>query len=392
MAGTRSPPADAKSAAPEKTLSYNEPQRLTARAMINRTPMPRDQRAPLPAFTPVPRKCARHDGWTPERQRAFIEALADTGSVETACRTVNMSSEGAYALRRHPGAGELRAAWDAALACGWQRLKDEAFERALNGQLVPVFVAGKLMGYRRKKNDRLLMFILRHYGPEGPPGGPRPLTVNVINAAQCGGRLRPADSHKPGRRGAATTDDAALPRRLTDTTPATNLSLPAPDPAETVAQFEGVPLDDQAQAELAAILEAAAARHRARLPEQDPSEPFIPLGDATHEFQGELGSGYDSEDAPLLPPGEVRWTLLGDEQSLAQIDQANAAMAAEPPPAPTKPPRKRKPKATPALPPPPVRPDGGRYSDAMPWLSEAEKVKADQLDALIEAAKAKGRR
>ncbi|HEX2763027.1 MAG TPA: hypothetical protein VHM92_04155 [Allosphingosinicella sp.] len=34
--------------------------------------------APSLAFTPVPRRY-RHDGWTPERQVAFIEALADTG-------------------------------------------------------------------------------------------------------------------------------------------------------------------------------------------------------------------------------------------------------------------------------------------------------------------------
>ena len=34
----------------------------------------------LPAFEPVPRKF-RHDGWTRERQKAFIAALADTGSV-----------------------------------------------------------------------------------------------------------------------------------------------------------------------------------------------------------------------------------------------------------------------------------------------------------------------
>ncbi len=40
--------------------------------MQNRTPVPRDARPALPGFAPVPRKY-RHDGWTPERQRAFIE-------------------------------------------------------------------------------------------------------------------------------------------------------------------------------------------------------------------------------------------------------------------------------------------------------------------------------
>jgi hypothetical protein len=48
----------------------------------------------LPDFAPVPRKY-RHDGWTPERQKAFIEALADTGSVTRAARMVNIAQTNA---------------------------------------------------------------------------------------------------------------------------------------------------------------------------------------------------------------------------------------------------------------------------------------------------------
>lgn len=40
--------------------------------MQNLIPVPRAARPALPDFAPVPRKY-RHDGWTPERQRAFIE-------------------------------------------------------------------------------------------------------------------------------------------------------------------------------------------------------------------------------------------------------------------------------------------------------------------------------
>ena len=86
-------------------------------------PAPED-RAALPAFTPVPRLINRHDGWTAERQRGFIEALADTGSVKAAAHAVNMTPEGAYLLRRHPEAASFRAAWQAALALGVQRLED----------------------------------------------------------------------------------------------------------------------------------------------------------------------------------------------------------------------------------------------------------------------------
>jgi hypothetical protein len=133
--------------------------------MKNRTP-PRPAGHPaVPDFTPVPRR-PRTDGWTPERQRAFIEALAETGSVKAAAHRINMSSEGAYYLRRQPGAESFAAAWEAALDFGVQRLADIALERAVDGVSVPVFWKGEQVGERRAYNDRLLMFMLRKRLPE----------------------------------------------------------------------------------------------------------------------------------------------------------------------------------------------------------------------------------
>lgn len=129
--------------------------------MIDKSRPPR-AKGTLPTFTPVPRHYNRHDGWTPERQRDFIEALADTGSVKRAAHSVNMTPEGAYLLRRHPEAGEFRKAWEAALALGVQRLEDVAMERALHGVDVPVYHFGAVVGARRVYNDRLLMFMLRN--------------------------------------------------------------------------------------------------------------------------------------------------------------------------------------------------------------------------------------
>lgn len=126
--------------------------------MQDRTPT----RPIVPDFNPVPRQRNRHDGWTPERQRAFLEALADTGSVRLAARTVNMASEGAYQLRRQPGAEEFAAAWNAALDHGIRRLEDIALERAIHGVEVPVYSYGKLVGSRIVHNDRLLMLMLRN--------------------------------------------------------------------------------------------------------------------------------------------------------------------------------------------------------------------------------------
>ena len=59
--------------------------------MIDRTrPAPGTQ--PVPAFDPVPRRQKRCDGWTPERQRGFIEALHATGSVRAAAHAVKKRS------------------------------------------------------------------------------------------------------------------------------------------------------------------------------------------------------------------------------------------------------------------------------------------------------------
>lgn len=127
----------------------------------------------VPAFAPVPRAMKRHDGWKPEVQRAFIQALAETGSVRAACAKVKRAEVGAYVLRRHPEAEEFRRAWDAALDVGLRRIEDVAMDRALNGHEQPVYSYGKLVGTRTVYNDRLLMFMLRNRAPERFGGGLR---------------------------------------------------------------------------------------------------------------------------------------------------------------------------------------------------------------------------
>ncbi|MEC8716184.1 MAG: hypothetical protein VXY04_13305 [Pseudomonadota bacterium] len=139
-------------------------------------PTPPHRARPPARLHPVPRAKERSNGWKPHIQRAFIEALADTGSVASACRAVGRAEVGAYLLRRHPEAASFRAAWQAALDLGIQRIEDVAMDRALNGVEVPVYSYGKLVGSRTVHNDRLLMFMLRNRAPErfaeGRPKGP----------------------------------------------------------------------------------------------------------------------------------------------------------------------------------------------------------------------------
>jgi hypothetical protein len=66
-------------------------------------------------FTPVPRQVERVNGWSPDRQRAFIAALAATGSRRRAAHALGMSAYGVVNLRKSPGADGFNAAYDRAL-------------------------------------------------------------------------------------------------------------------------------------------------------------------------------------------------------------------------------------------------------------------------------------
>lgn len=127
---------------------------------------PMENEADTPDFTPVPKKYYRHDGWTPERQRAFIAALAACGSVTEAARHVGMSHGTAYRLRNDPGAEEFAAAWDAALAKATSRIHDVLVNHAINGAPEPIMYGGEQVGEFRRHNYRMMMWLLRHHQPE----------------------------------------------------------------------------------------------------------------------------------------------------------------------------------------------------------------------------------
>ena len=126
--------------------------------------MARDDKAAPTPFDPVPLR-RRHDGWTPERQIGFIEALAECGCVDEACQRVGISRASAYALRVRPDAIAFRMAWDAALDLAVKALSDAVFARALHGVSRPVFYKGEQVGERIYFDERLAMFVLRYRDP-----------------------------------------------------------------------------------------------------------------------------------------------------------------------------------------------------------------------------------
>jgi hypothetical protein len=126
---------------------------------------------PLLGFTPVPRKNTVARGWTPRKQRAFIAALRETGSVRLATEAAGMSYEGVYKLRHAPGAEAFARAWDAAVHVGAQRVRDVLIDHSVHGIPERLVIGKDKVVERRRFNHRSMMWILQHHLPHLYPGG-----------------------------------------------------------------------------------------------------------------------------------------------------------------------------------------------------------------------------
>jgi hypothetical protein len=125
-------------------------------------------------WVPV-RRVPRRDGWTEEKQRRFIEVLADTGLVNVAAKAVGMSRETAYALRRAEHGAAFARAWDKAREHAAGLIEDIAFERAIEGTEREVLDHyGHVVATRLVHDNRLLQYLLSHLKPEryGTPRTP----------------------------------------------------------------------------------------------------------------------------------------------------------------------------------------------------------------------------
>jgi hypothetical protein len=200
-------------------------------------------------WIPVLKK-RRKDGWSPDKQRAFIEALADSGSVTTAAQCVGMSESSAYRLRRAPGAEAFDRAWSAAIDAASKKLLDAAFERALVGTDEPVFDRdGNRVGRRLRQSDRLLMFLLRAYGPDcfrgNAPGRATPAATPVAEALV---HLHPEPPAAPAA--LMAPDDLAVALEVADLCDGELPRWYRDDPAEAVPVSPQMPMHDDDEAEL----------------------------------------------------------------------------------------------------------------------------------------------
>lgn len=120
----------------------------------------------VPDFIPWRPQRQRSGGWSIHDQRLFIHELVRCGSVAAAARAVGKSARSAYLLREKRGAESFAVAWHRAQAVGIDKLRDNVIERLIDGELVPHLYHGKLIGHRRKFNDRMILGALQSHARE----------------------------------------------------------------------------------------------------------------------------------------------------------------------------------------------------------------------------------
>lgn len=128
----------------------------------------------------------RHDGWTAERQRLFLNTLANSGSIAIAAEAADITPRSAYRLRNHPRGVAFARAWDAALMRAGGRLMTVAFERATAGTPRTIWRDGRIVAEQSIPSDRMLMFLLRHLNPAlFDAGGDMGARADTIAAMQA---------------------------------------------------------------------------------------------------------------------------------------------------------------------------------------------------------------
>lgn len=174
-------------------------------------------------WVPV-RRVPRFDGWTEEKQRRFIETLADTGLVGAAAKAVGMSRQSAYQLRRAGHGAAFARAWDAARHHAGALIEDIAFERAIEGVEHEVYNdCGEVIGAKLVHDSRLLRYLLSHLKPE---------RYGTRNGAPAPAPAAPVPAEFPSAAPASALDAAAPPvapaPTLADGLRALEPVLPAP--------------------------------------------------------------------------------------------------------------------------------------------------------------------
>jgi hypothetical protein len=196
--------------------------------------------------------------WAKAWRPRFLAALSMTHCVQLSCRSAKVSRDTAYEHRKRDP--EFAKQWDEAVEHAIDLLHARTFQRALEGDLEPVFFMGMPVGYTRKFSDKLQIEMLRAYRPDRfkSPG-------TNVNIGTRGDLFVLTEDQRATLR--------ALNRKWLESAPLTPRpfasdaqALPVPalgaPPASTQAQSEGTRSPREAEAGIASGPPPVAARAR----------------------------------------------------------------------------------------------------------------------------------
>jgi hypothetical protein len=250
----------------------------------------------------------RHDGWTDDRRRLFLDHLAHRGQVRAACSLADMSVASAYKLRRREA--DFAAAWDAALVLSRPTYEEALAVRALDGLEEQVWYRGELVGVRYKQDSRLLLAHLarldRHVETT-PHAAERAGRFDELIALACGARVPEALETWRGRE--------EPPRRRAAPDPL----LPLPRDRHVAEAAERAGREGRWDA-LAEIMEQAEAAGRGVVDWYDRRESEIPLSD---EERAALDAAAEAAFAEAEEDAAEAWDAWR-AQALAVADGAVA--------------------------------------------------------------------
>ena len=128
-------------------------------------------------------RLVRSDGWTPERIRIFLEALADHGTVEDAARVAGMSRSSAYAFRRREEGRAFAEAWDGAVLLARPVLADELMSRAMHGCVELIIRDGEVWGERHRFDNRHARAMLTRLDQKALAGDEKSVASRLVAGA-----------------------------------------------------------------------------------------------------------------------------------------------------------------------------------------------------------------
>jgi len=108
----------------------------------------------------LPARRERHDGWTPAKQRQFLQMLAEGHTITNSCAALGMSTSSAYALRRSVAGAAFALGWQAALLLAREHLADRLLERAMHGSVDTITRPDGSTVTRQRHDNRLAMHML----------------------------------------------------------------------------------------------------------------------------------------------------------------------------------------------------------------------------------------